>query len=277
MGRLIRLGAVCFAEFEGSYLDFLEIAAEKQLETVELKHEPPLSQKKDSLKSDLIAQKAERLGIELAVHTRFQGLNIASLDNHEWERSVKAVANSLEFARDIGAELATVHVGELQKAQYSSENLRKSQRKSLHALRRLTAFAAEVGVRICLENSNGFTRANIKHAVAPAQLKQLRSELQNEVLFTLDMGHGLYFGNDPTCLVDELGPDLIGLSHLHDNNGQKDEHLRLGSGLLRVKRLFERYIEESWSFPLNIEVKSLPDLTASIDYADRLLSVISQE
>jgi len=277
MSRMIWLGAVCFAEFEGDYLDFLDFAAEKQLESVEFKHEPPLSQREGSLRSDLISQKAARAGITLAVHTRFQGLNIASLDDDEWNRSVKEVEDSLKFARDIGAPRATVHVGELPAAQYSPDNLRESQRRSVRALKRLTAFAEEAGVRICLENSNGFTRAKIKHAVSPGQLKRLRSELQNRVLYTLDLGHGLYFGSDPSYLFDELNPALIGLSHLHDNNGERDQHLRLGSGVLQVERLFQRYIEECWGFPLNIEVKSLPDLTASIDYADKILSTLKLE
>lgn len=274
MSRLLPLGAVCFAEFEGSYLDFLQIAAQHRLAWVEFKHEPPLSERVGSRDTGAITRLADKLDIRLAVHVRFEGLNIASLDSRLRQDSLEAAVQSLAFARAIGADRMTVHSGELPAAQYSPEALTESWRNSVESLLHLASLAEGTGITLCVENSNGFARSKMKHTVAPFQLKRMRRQLQQRVAYTIDVGHAMFLGTDPTCLVKELGADTVGLCHLHDNGGERDEHGALGTGVLQLEKILRCYLAEGWRFPLNIEVKNLPDLVESVDNLNAILSAL---
>ncbi|MBI5585940.1 MAG: sugar phosphate isomerase/epimerase [Deltaproteobacteria bacterium] len=57
--------------------------------------------------------------------------------------------------------------------------------------------------------------------------------------FCLDVGHHrLYARSDLQVWIDQLGP-YLGLLHLHDNYGQMDDHLALGSGTIDFPAFFE--------------------------------------
>ena len=56
--------------------------------------------------------------------------------------------------------------------------------------------------------------------------------------FCLDVGHHrLYARSDLTAWIDRLGP-YLGMLHLHDNHGQMDDHLALGSGTIDFPAFF---------------------------------------
>lgn len=56
--------------------------------------------------------------------------------------------------------------------------------------------------------------------------------------FCLDVGHHcIYARSDLKTWIDHLGP-YLGLLHLHDNYGQMDDHLALGSGTIDFPALF---------------------------------------
>ncbi|MCD6122080.1 MAG: sugar phosphate isomerase/epimerase [Spirochaetales bacterium] len=268
--HLLKLGAVCFAEYENDYPAFIELAHRIGLCWVEIKYEDPVSARKESSKTDKIRKKAEEYGIGLSVHTRFSGFNMGSLNDTEREESIKAIEESLKFAGEVGAEYATVHAGFLPVEEYSEKNLNGSFSRSINGIERLLRTSDKLGITLCIENGNGFTASKIKHAVIPSALERIRKELNNRIFFTIDFGHGLYFGSDPSYLVDELGPDNVKLSHLHDNMGYKDTHQPLGTGIIKLENLFAKYIEGKWNFPLSLEHKSTKDLLQSVEYAEAL-------
>ncbi len=266
----LKLGAVCFAEYEIDYPAFLDLAHESGLCWVEIKYEDPVSTKAESSRTDKIRSKATKYGIGLSVHTRFSGFNIASLDDRERENSLVAIEESLIFAGKVGAHYATVHAGFLPIEQYTKENLDKSFSRSVNGIERLLKLSERLGITLCIENGNGFTVTKVKHAVIPSSLKRIRNALNNRIYYTIDFGHGLYFGSDPSYLVNELGPNNVKLGHLHDNNGLQDTHQPLGTGILKLKSLFSNYVRGKWNFPLSLEHKSTRDLLQSIEYAESI-------
>lgn len=273
----IKLGAVCFAEYEGDYLDFLKLCNEQGLCWVEFKYENPVSGRERSAHTDKIKENAERLGIGLSVHTRFQGFNIGSLDDEERDDSLHAIIESLNFAYGVGARYATVHAGNLASQDYSKENYEESFNRTVTGLKSLQQEADARSITLCVENGNGFVKSKLKHAVIPADLKRIRRLLENRIYFTLDMGHGTYFSTDPSYLVAELGITNVKLAHLHDNNGEEDSHRPLGEGVIQGDKIFRRYVEEGWSFPLSLELKSTGDLLESIDHAKNIISSMEHE
>ena len=273
----VKLGAVCFAEYEGDYLDFLKLCHDQELCWVEFKYENPVSGRERSAHTDKIKEKAERLGLGLSVHTRFQGFNIGSLEDEERDDSLNAIIESLNFAYGVGARYATVHAGNLASEDYSEENYEESFKRSITGLKSLQQEAQARNITLCVENGNGFVKSKLKHAVIPADLKRIRRLLANRIYFTLDMGHGTYFSTDPSYLVTELGRANVKLAHLHDNNGEIDSHRPLGEGVIQVEKIFRRYVEEGWSFPLSLELKSTEHLVDSINYARDIVSTMEYE
>lgn len=273
----VKLGAVCFAEYEGDYLDFLKLCHDQGLCWVEFKYENPVSGRERSAHTDKIKEKAGRLGLGLSVHTRFQGFNIGSLEDEERDDSLHAIVESLNFAHGVGAHYATVHAGDLASEDYSKENYEESFNRSIAGLQSLQQEAAARNITLCVENGNGFVKSKLKHAVIPADLKRIRRLLADRIYFTLDMGHGTYFSTDPSYLVTELGIANVKLAHLHDNNGEEDSHRPLGEGVIRVEKIFRRYVEEGWSFPLSLELKSTEHLLESINHARDIISTIGYE
>lgn len=71
--------------------------------------------------------------------------------------------------------------------------------------------------------------------------------------FCLDVGHHrLYARSDLTAWMDRLGP-FLGLVHLHDNHGQMDDHLALGSGTIDFFAFFELLKSRGLSPRITIE------------------------
>lgn len=84
--------------------------------------------------------------------------------------------------------------------------------------------------------------------------------------FCLDVGHVMAFaGNDWTDWLPELEP-WLGQLHLHDNNGQDDQHLAIGSGRFDFEGFFD-YLHHRDLRPLvTLEPHTEESLSASLQY-----------
>lgn len=85
------------------------------------------------------------------------------------------------------------------------------------SLELLALFAKQRGVTIALENTPGelATPANLRRFVDQTRLADLR--------FCFDVGHA-HIGDGIAASLEPMRP-LIVTSHIHDNHGDKDEHL----------------------------------------------------
>jgi len=270
----IVLGAVCFEEYSGGYLEFLHLAEKLGLNWVELKFEDPLAYRSSSRQYSRIRETADAFGIGLSMHTSFVGLNIASLDRAKRNESLKQVEESILAAAEMGVELATVHSGSLPAVDYTRMNWEKSKAVNIESLSSLLVFASEYGISLCLENGNAYKKAQLKHALHPGGMKEIADLVDGQLNYTVDFGHGLYMGNDPSFLVSELGTEKVKLAHLHSNNGLEDSHSPLNSGVLELDKLLLRYVREGWAMPLSIEMKNEADLCDSIDFVRKTISML---
>src|ERR1700676_2400415 len=85
------------------------------------------------------------------------------------------------------------------------------------SLEHLSLFARQRGVTIAIENTPGemATPANLKHFLEQTRLTSVR--------MCFDTGHAHLDGGVPAAL--EVARDLIATTHIHDNHGERDEHL----------------------------------------------------
>ena len=111
------------------------------------------------------------------------------------------------------------------------------------AIEHLQAFSRPLGVKLLLENlTNEVTEA-------PNLVEILRIGHFKDVGICLDTGHA-HIGGGVAAAIAELKP-LIRTTHIHDNHGQKDEHLWPGDGTI------------AWAETMQ-ELRTAPQLAAAV-------------
>ena len=89
---------------------------------------------------------------------------------------------------------------------------------------------------------------------APEHLLRLKSAIGSKRLgFCCDAGHATLFSGLPVHKwVEAFGPDLREL-HLHDNRGQRDDHLPLGEGAIHFRGILHAALDAGSSPILTLE------------------------
>src|SRR3984885_11812498 len=149
-------------------------------------------------------------------------LNLIDADKSHRIAAMDEVKRALEFGEQIPISACVLHLG------YKDDpwNTRALE-NSLTAIEHLKAFAHPLGVRILIENlQNEITTP--EHI-----LEILRVGHFDRVGVCLDIGHANLSRPENNIGIDEafelLKPRIAQL-HLHDNQGQKDDHLWPGNG-----------------------------------------------
>jgi sugar phosphate isomerase/epimerase len=125
--------------------------------------------------------------------------------------AVDEVKRALEVAEQIPFRYLVQHLG-------GREEMDERRRDAaFSSLEHLVSFAKQRGVTIALENTPGdlATPANLRHFIEDTRLHDLR--------LCFDTGHAhMEEGVERSY---ETMRDLVVTTHLHDNHGEKDEHL----------------------------------------------------
>jgi sugar phosphate isomerase/epimerase len=136
------------------------------------------------------------------------------------------IKRALEVAEQIPFRFLVVHLGERDDA-WSPRALEFS----ITALEHLHAFANPLGVKLLVENLQN-------EVTQPAHLLEVLSAGHfTDIGVCLDVGHA-HLGDGVASTLAALSP-RIGSLHLHDNHGQKDEHLWPGEGTIAWDEAFE--------------------------------------
>lgn len=132
------------------------------------------------------------------------------------------------------------------------------------------AFWAEVaegleraGSRLMLENV---------YEHGPGEMRELLERLRpGKVGLCLDCGHLTAFGRAPLEEWLSVLGSFIGQLHLHDNHGEKDDHLPLGRGVIDFSALFDYLKTERRRPPvITLEIHRTADLATSMECLERL-------
>ncbi|MCP4623487.1 MAG: sugar phosphate isomerase/epimerase [bacterium] len=118
---------------------------------------------------------------------------------------------------------------------------------------------AEHGTRLMLENV---------YEDGPQDIHFLFENLKNQkVGFCLDTGHASAFGSSRLEVwLKTLGP-CLGQLHLHDNQGNRDEHLAIGSGKIDFDVLFDFFKRSKNTPPIvTLEPHKEEALRPSLEY-----------
>ncbi|AXC11029.1 hypothetical protein ACPOL_1683 [Acidisarcina polymorpha] len=144
-------------------------------------------------------------------------VNVAHPEKTRRIDSMDEIKRAIEVAEQIPLKYIVIHLGERHDT-WSPRTLEHA----LTALEHLRAFASPLGVKLNVEN--------ILNEVTQAEhiLEILRIGHFSDIGVCLDTGHAHISGG-----VDQVVGELkqhIRSSHIHDNHGEKDEHLWPGDG-----------------------------------------------
>jgi len=170
-------------------------------------------------------------GLRLAIHARHRGISFGAHDSALRQRFVEELQATVRFAAELGGDIVVAHVGEIVPATGTAAACGARDRAEAFALAldsfaRCAPVAGECGVRICVENVQ----------LRPTEVITSFSEHvclvdtlgHPAVVCALDTGHAYVRGGIQAC-IEAFGPRLQHI-HLHDNHGEKDEHLEVGQG-----------------------------------------------
>lgn len=168
----------------------------------------------------------ERHGLEFSLHGPCWDLNAASANRWHRDDVVAHYRQGIELAAALGAHIVTVHSGWLSDPKLSRQD-------ALHCaadtISRCAPTAERAGVVLAVENV-GYGPTGMFHD--PQEWADIaRAIASPAVKLTLDTGHAALQGFDLAAAVHAAGPLLVHL-HLHNNNGQADDHLPLTEGHL---------------------------------------------
>lgn len=158
--------------------------------------------------------------INLTAQTRI--LRDAAYDHH---------IQAIRFAADIGASQVVLHPGFLGSPCFNRET---AQRRAEDATRRLASEAAALGVKLAMENV-GYHGQSI---YTEDEYATALDDVDPSVGYLIDIGHAHLNGWAVPRLIKRIAPRLLGL-HIHDNDGNSDQHRPIFSGTVSWKPVFQ--------------------------------------
>lgn len=176
--------------------------------------------------------------LKMQVHAPLSDINIASISRSVREASIRELKEAISFARQIDADVVTLHPGHKSPMTIEHEEIVFSLTKE--ALFELEKYAEEMGVKLGLENMPDMSVAICK---TPQQISQLLNNTAIGVCF--DIGHANTNQN-----IDDFFElrDLFVNVHIHDNDGKKDAHATVGEGNIDFKRLCPKFSSYAGNF-----------------------------
>ena len=255
--------------------EVLEGLAQAGVSSVEIFCAPSHFNYRDAQTVRELAGTLEHTGLELhALHSPTErdtgtGREMAiSISNPERVRRVDAVdevKRALEVAERIPFRYLVQHLG----SSRDTADPRKFD-AAFSSLEHLALFAKQRGVTIAIENTPN-------ELGAPAALRQFVRETRlQELRFCFDIGHAHLGGGVESSF--ELLRERVVTTHIHDNRGEKDEHLLPYEGTIDWDAALGALSAAREPLPLVLELKELPsggpaldDIRAAFDKLERHL------
>lgn len=201
--------------------------------------------------------------LKFSAHAPLSDINIGSLNERMRETSLKEIAGALRSAHRMNIGVLTVHPGFYSPAGMMDKP--KVIQTTLESLSYIERLSQDMGVRVALENMPNMGPLTMGRT--PEELMQLLGPFDIDVCF--DIGHAHTMGAIDAFLP--LKRRFVNV-HIHDNLGERDQHLPIGEGKIDFKKVLAglsgyqgRYV---------IEARSLQEAILSRDRLQALMSTI---
>lgn len=203
-----------------------------------------------------VADRFHAAGLRITLHAPFQDLLPGALDDLILQASRARLQQAFDLLPVFRPRSIVCHLG------YENRHYAGAREQwlanSLATWQPLAEQAAAAGTLLALENV---------YETDPELMVELVQRLQApNVCLCLDVGHLQAFGGgDFDTWLRVLGP-FIGHLHLHDNQGQADEHLALGQGLVPLDQVLQYFATRSQAPIITLEPHQENSLWPSLEY-----------
>jgi sugar phosphate isomerase/epimerase len=165
----------------------------------------------------------------------------------------------LDLAQALGARVHVLHVSSRRFAAADPEVRRRVRARDREIVTGMVRAAGERGLILALEN--GAAAGQIDY------LEEILAAIDRPHLgIALDAGHAHLRGGDPAAAVRRLAPHLRHV-HLHDNHGERDEHLPPGRGSIEWVPLLAALGDAGYTGPWMVELRTPRDPEALAEAA----------
>jgi sugar phosphate isomerase/epimerase len=200
-----------------------------------------------------------------SVGGRESGSPVSLCDTERVRRldAVDQVKRALDVAEDISFKYFVQHLAQ---ARQSVDPRRID--AAFNSLEHLVIFAKQRGVTIALENTVGEFGApsSLHNFVVETHLKDLR--------FCFDIGHAHI--ESGVAAGFEAMRDRVVTTHIHDNHGEKDEHLLPGDGTIDWEEAYEALAAAPFDLPIVLELKEQTGAMPGVEQVEAAFSKIER-
>ncbi len=207
-----------------------------------------------------VAKTLEQEGLRCTAHGPFIDLSIGAIDPKIRSVTAERLTKALEVSGVLGAISLVLHTG------FDPRHHKDHEQMWLeNAIRVLEDIVEKNHEHIPIMIENVYETDPAIHKVL------FNKEKSGNLGFCLDFGHLVAFGKgDIDLWLEELRPFLRQL-HLHDNKGDYDDHLPVGTGMIDFDHLFEDLFEHHIGPILTLEPHREEDVIPSLEALAKLL------
>jgi sugar phosphate isomerase/epimerase len=216
-------GASLGVRMDDSIEEYVEYLESLGLSHVELRWNY-LDTREDLPSHRFLRDLRESHDVTYTIHAPYNDCNPGSLNDGLRRAAVDCLVEALDVAAAIGAGAVVTHGGSVSRS-YPDRVREYARDRAVRTIREAARHADEVGVPLCVENqrSKQSTRYNTS---TPTDLAAFLDAVDVDTQYlgvTLDVGHAKASGIDHESFVETFG-DRIVVTHLHDNDGDSDDH-----------------------------------------------------
>ncbi len=207
-----------------------------------------------------VAYGRDSLGMEFQVHAPLSDVNIGSVYEPMRLAALDEVKKTIASAHKLEIGLVTVHPGFIQGIAFLDKV--QAVERTKKSVREISSYASDRSVKVVIENLPGNMNATCSRA------SELLEVVEGSGLgICFDMGHANTAGQ-----VDEFLKlvSMFGNVHLHNNEGQWDQHNRVDDGSADIRKIAS-VLKRSYKGNIIVESTDLESGAESKKVLERLL------
>jgi sugar phosphate isomerase/epimerase len=199
--------------------------------------EPNALESFDEARCAPIREACERRGIHLGLHT-LSAVNIAEISPFLRDAADAYLKGYIDAARRLNAEWVEVHAG-----YHFTDDKERRMAAGLQRLRRATAYAADQGVQLLLENLNREPeRAEVNYLAHTVEecLYYFDAIPSPALAWSFTVNHATLVPEGIAGFLDGMPTGRLKEVRLADNNGEYEIHMYPGDGIIDFADTFRR-------------------------------------
>ncbi|WP_079908858.1 sugar phosphate isomerase/epimerase [Paenibacillus sp. 32352] len=203
-----------------------------------------------------------------SLHAPITGLNLASTREEEVRTTVQMLERSLEVAHKLECTHVVIHPGELapEEGGVTWSDTEAAAARAAAVLSDALRITGGTDIIMALENVPPYP--GLLGADADFLLQVLHKLPPSGFGIIFDVGH-VHLTGAGKCMsaLREVLPYVVGI-HWSDNNGEHDDHMRLGAGTVPLREVVYLLQASDYTGAWVLELRSLHDVEASAAWLD---------